>query len=482
MPAAKRTLAGLIVRQHLSGVMLLLGVMLLGMLGTADILTMRMHGHALSRELRALEAYGDTTKVPDYDLTDASDDERGQMLLDINGQWRSLVKAGSNTRIRYHTWEPAVNLSKAGELRGQGHLPWTPELVVWAARVVKKKDDSSAILVSWDSVHNIRESMIPVYLAFLLATLLSFGISMALTLRTTRFVTHVLDAVATSSTRMAAGDYRVRLPEQSTRELDRVTSAINSLAHDLATVTADLKAEHTRLMRLEGLQRKFVADASHELRAPLTAMRVALEAWQDGMLRPEELPEIRTKLLHDTERLGALVTRLLDLSRIESGRETVTLEPIDVNTVSSEIADRFSSTSGAPIEINIPKNCPRVYADYDALYRILQNLLENARRFTDETGGITIWAQHDGGLVRIGVTDTGTGISPEELPRIWDRFSHSTEARALGKAGSGLGLAIVKALAEAMGGSVHAESQPGKSTAIWVQLRTPAAAKLTAAS
>ncbi|OPZ82812.1 MAG: Alkaline phosphatase synthesis sensor protein PhoR [bacterium ADurb.Bin429] len=120
--------------------------------------------------------------------------------------------------------------------------------------------------------------------------------------------------------------------------------------------------------------------------------------------------------------------------------------------------------------MDAPDDLPAALADPDAVHRILRNLVENARRFTPAEGTITLWAEAEEDGIRLGVTDTGSGISPEELPRIWDRFARAAQARADGTAGTGLGLAIVKALAEAQGGDVGAESEPGIRTMVWVRL------------
>jgi two-component system phosphate regulon sensor histidine kinase PhoR len=235
-------------------------------------------------------------------------------------------------------------------------------------------------------------------------------------------------------------------------------------------LAADLAAEHERLRRLEGLERQFVADASHELRAPLTSMRLILAAWQDGVLEPEEHAEALVKLQRQAEHLSGLVAALLDLSRIESGRETVAMEPVDVAGVAKEVAATFAEVPGARIAVEIAGDSPRAWADRAALARVLRNLLENARRFTPADGVIRIWGEERGESVRIGVTDTGCGITPEFLPRIWDRFARAANAQQGAQGGSGLGLAIVHALVQAMGGEVGAESELGAGATFWVEL------------
>ncbi|MHB0935958.1 MAG: sensor histidine kinase [Armatimonadota bacterium] len=456
----KPALASVMLRRHLWAAALTLGVVMLGMLAAADQGSLRLRARTLAQELRA-------EPVPDTFARGMGMGRlrnAGLMVLDAGGRWQGGPgRAGGNRR----GWPPAEQVLAAGQLHGVGMLPWVPERVVWAAQVVTHTTGEPFILVRWDRVSAVRAATSVTYGAVILATLLAFAVSMLLALRTARYVTGALDAVADSGGRLATGDYAVRLPEQSTKELDRVSTGINRLAEDLEHTVTDLQAEHARLRGLEEAQRRFVADASHELRAPLTHMRVTLEAWQDGVLRPEEQAAAAERLLRETERLGALVGRLLDLSRIETGREAVALDRIDLWQVAREVLGEH-----AEVALEMPDDLPLVLADADAVFRILQNLVENARRFTPPDGRIRVWARVEEPWVRLGVTDSGRGIPPEFLPAIWDRFARAPDARENGTAGSGLGLAIVKALAEAMGGTVGAESEPGHGATVWVRLRT----------
>ena len=461
MTRGKPVLASVIVRHHLWAAAFTLGVVMLGVLALADQASLRLRARTLAQELRAESG----PEYPEYSTRGPGLGRlrsAGRMVLDAGGRWRGGPRGMGISR---QEWAAAAQVLAAGELRGIGTLPWVPERVVWAAHVFTHPDaEEPLILVGWDRVSAVRAATGVTYGAVVLATLLAFGVSILLALRTARYVTGVLDAVADSGSRLAAGDYAVRLPEQPTEELDRVSTGINRLAEDLQHTVTDLQAEHARLQGLEEAQRRFVADASHELRAPLTHMRVTLEAWQDGVLRPEEQAEASRRLLRETERLGALVGRLLDLSRLETGREAVTLAPVDLRQVAAEVLGEHPG-----VRLAMPDDLPPALADADAVFRILRNLVENARRFTPSEGSIRVWAEPDGAWIRLGVTDTGRGIPPEFLPTIWDRFARGEHDD--GTAGSGLGLAIVKALAEAMGGTVGAESAPGQGATVWVRLR-----------
>ena len=479
MSARKPTLTALVVRRHFGAALLTLGVLLLAILALTDVVTLRNRRHALAQQLSAISSANDTMLLLS-DLSGRQDElHTGSLILDAQGHWTDEptpeVPIGPDNPRHpdLHRWEYAPAVLKAGILRGESPLPWEPKPVIWAARKLDNPDGEPEIVVAWERVDAIRAAATPIYFAVALVTLLAFGISVAVALNTIKDVRGVLDVIADSSAQMAAGDFSVRLPQQPAQELDRVCAAIHLLAQELDRTTGDLHAEHEHLQRLEGLQRQFVADASHELRSPLTAMRVTLEAWQDGVLRPDEQPAALGRLLSETERLGNLVGSLLNLSRIEFGRETVAPAPLRIAGVIEAVTAGFHQPQRARVLVALPDGVPPVMADRDALHRVLHNLLENAQRFTDPRGTIRVWAQPDGAMVRIGVTDTGCGIAPDFLPRIWDRFARASDARAEGRAGSGLGLAIVKALTEAMGGEVGVTSTLGAGTEIW--LRLPAA-------
>ena len=472
MRRGKPTLTAMTVRRYLLAALLTLGVLLLCTLALTDTVMLQARSHALYEQLNAVDATDDITLLL-CDIGGAAHVHAGIGLLDTDGHWlaQSMTTASPGSIAPGgRGWQAAARVIKAGGLYGTGRVPWVTEPVVWAARTVATAGARPQILVAWERVSAIRAASTPFYIAVIAATLLAFAVSVALALHTVKNVREVLDDIAKSSGQMAAGDFQVQLAPQPTAELDRVTEAINQLAHNLNQTAMRLRQERERLERLEGMQRQFVADASHELRAPLASMRVTLEAWQDGVLRRDEQPAALANVITEIERLGAMVARLLNISRIEAGRETYVCTPVAVADFVAEIIGRYADAHNAPITSDIPPDLPPVCADRDALTSVLCNLLENALRFTEPSGSVRIWAQADGDVLRLGVTDTGCGITSDFLPRIWDRFSRSPEARAGGKAGSGLGLAIVKALTTAMSGQVGAESTPGAGTAVWVCL------------
>jgi signal transduction histidine kinase len=222
----------------------------------------------------------------------------------------------------------------------------------------------------------------------------------------------------------------------------------------------------TELRRLEAVRRDFVANASHELKTPLTAMRGFAET-----LLEEDLPEdLRrqwlTSLRANTLRLQKLVDDLLDLSRLESGgwsarKDLVDLEPLTLDVLSE--LDSLAEERGITLET---KGAALAYGDEQGLEQVLRNLVDNALRYTPRGGKVSVDIQVGDDVVTVAVRDTGSGIPTSALPRIFERFYRVDPARSRAEGGTGLGLAIVRHLVHAMGGEVWAESELGRGTSV----------------
>jgi len=222
----------------------------------------------------------------------------------------------------------------------------------------------------------------------------------------------------------------------------------------------------TDLRRMEKIRRDFVANASHELKTPLTAMRGFAETLLEGdppeHLRIEFLSSIRTNTL----RLQNLVDDLLDLSRLESGAWTVAEEETEVGPVAWEVwRDIRRHQRDRDLEFSVEGDAVAL-ADGQALHQVFRNLIENAVRFTPDGGTIRVTIEPVGPEVGVAVTDSGTGIPSGSLPRIFERFYRVDAGRGRGAGGTGLGLAIVRHLVQSMGGEVSAESRLGDGTTI----------------
>ncbi|MDQ6771200.1 MAG: ATP-binding protein [Gemmatimonadota bacterium] len=237
----------------------------------------------------------------------------------------------------------------------------------------------------------------------------------------------------------------------------------------------------TPIRKLEAVRRDFVANVSHELRTPLTIVGGFAETLQDPDISPERRSEFAQTIYSNTQRMQRIVDELLDLSRIESGHWKPRVQAVTITQVATEVFARVSAVAGKKdisLETRIAPAATIVHADRTAIEQILLNLVENALRHTPEGGKITIeTAQARNGVV-LSVTDTGAGIAPEHLPRIFERFYRADSGRSREAGGTGLGLAIVKHLVEAHGGSVNADSVVGSGTTVKIFFpEVPAAAQ-----
>ncbi|HSB55083.1 MAG TPA: ATP-binding protein [Gemmatimonadales bacterium] len=251
-------------------------------------------------------------------------------------------------------------------------------------------------------------------------------------------------------------------------ELDGHTILLSgrALAHGGALLVLH---DVTDLRRLEIVRRDFVANVSHELKTPLTSISGYAETLVNDPPDAEMSRRFLNVILANARRMQRLVDGLLDLSRIESGGWRPEPESLEATTVAREVwalmADRAAQRE-VGFDIQIEPGAERVHADPDAFRQVLTNLLDNALRYTPAGGKITLRMRREAEGIRVGVKDTGAGITSEHLGRIFERFYRADSARSRDEGGTGLGLAIVKHLVEAHDGRVEARSEVGKGTEI----------------
>jgi two-component system phosphate regulon sensor histidine kinase PhoR len=232
----------------------------------------------------------------------------------------------------------------------------------------------------------------------------------------------------------------------------------------------------TETRRLEAVRKDFVANVSHELRTPLTAVRTAVETARSTLTHdPGEADRFLAIADRHAERLTVLVRDLLDLSRVESGQLALEMGPVPAAEVADEVLAVFreqATRRNLRLQADFPADLPHVTADWEGLIQVLTNLVENAVKYCDDGGAVTVSGRtvEDGEAVHILVTDTGPGIASKHLPRLFERFYRVDPGRSRERGGTGLGLSIVKHLCEAMGGTVSVDSQPGRGSTFTVRL------------
>ena len=249
------------------------------------------------------------------------------------------------------------------------------------------------------------------------------------------------------------------------QELAAQSEELEFQARELEAQNVELNIQRSKSEKASKLKTEFLSNMSHELRTPLNsilALSRVMRSETAERLTQEELDYLGI-IEKNGKSLLALINGILDLSRIEAGREELHLKETQVGRLLMETAEGvrpLAREKGIFIECHIDQGLPPVITDEDKLRRVIINLVGNAMKFTD-TGGVTLHATAEKDGVRIDVEDTGIGIEEEELPHIFDEFRQSDGSRARRFEGTGLGLAIVKKIADILGIEIQVESRPG---------------------
>jgi signal transduction histidine kinase len=273
------------------------------------------------------------------------------------------------------------------------------------------------------------------------AVLMALTVSLVVSARVVRPVR----ALASAAQRIARGAPSARVPVRGTDELAQLAEAFNEMAGSLE------RAEHVR--------RQLLADVAHELRNPLATVESYVEAMSDGVLAPDE--ENWRAIRAETARLNRLVNDLQEVSRAEAHELDLHPTPTTIRAL-AEDATRAAApgytTKNVTLRAEVSQQSSTVEVDRERIAEVLANLLANALRHTPSGGEVRISAHPGGRFAEIAISDTGEGIAPEHLDRIFERFYRVDPARSRESGGTGIGLAIVRAIVEAHNGTVTASS------------------------
>ena len=244
---------------------------------------------------------------------------------------------------------------------------------------------------------------------------------------------------------------------------------------ELSRLAETLNQMMTRLERSFAALRRFTADASHELKTPLTVVRAGVERAITRPGMPQEALAPLEETLQEVNRMTELLDSLLTLARADEGRAELHREPVDLREIieeAGETGELLAEHAGVGIEIRLPPEPVVLPLDRSRMRQLALNLIENAVKYTPRGGQVSVELAGNDGRVVFSVADTGIGIAPGDLPHVFDRFwrADSARTRTSERAGTGLGLAICKWIAEAHGGTIDVQSRPGRGTTFTVGL------------
>ena len=288
-----------------------------------------------------------------------------------------------------------------------------------------------------------------------------------------RSIVRPVNDLARAAERLAAGDLSVRVWVPTDDEVARLARAFNRMGDQLQQSLEQEAEARARAEHLLATNRNLVANVSHELRTPVALMRGHIEALAE---EPERLEAYTDIALRESDRLEDLVDDLFQLARIDAQGLQLERVPFDVGATVREavesLAEPARREAGITMASQVPEKAPplTVVGDQARLVQVLQNLLRNAVRYTPDGGLIRVVAEANPESVRIVVQDTGVGIAPQDIDRVFDRFYRSDQQTSRKGGGAGLGLAIARQSVEEMGGTITVESVLGDGTTFSIDL------------
>ena len=360
-----------------------------------------------------------------------------------------VVLSNLNGRVLYHYDDAYIGRQVPQEIYSRGYILRVDNQVIGILYPAALFSDTFMQLEQ----NFVKSTMVAVVKGAFFTSLFAIIIGMALSIH----IVHPVRELTRAAKRMAKGNFEEPLPIYSTDEIGDLSRSFNTMAQEI---------EHGIEMR-----EQMMADTSHELRTPLTVLASKLE-FSLEQNKPLETEEI-VVLYDEVIRLKGLVNELQDLSKLEAGHAVLDKTLIKFADYFEDFAvllDAEAESRNLTLEVDLKEAPEYCYADPKRLKQIVLNLVNNAFRYTPEGGTVTIIAKEQDGDFLFSVQDTGMGIAPEDVNKIFDRFYRTDRSRDRESGGSGLGLAITKALVDAHGGWIKVDSQLNEGTTFTIML------------
>ena len=333
----------------------------------------------------------------------------------------------------------------------------TGEKVMAITRAVR--DENGSLVGSIRYMVSLERADQQTFLVIIILVLAGAFIMLLLTFTGIYFIRSILvpvKQISASAKQIAQGDFDVRIEKGKDDELGQLCDAVNDMAGELGAA--------------ERMKNDFISSVSHELRTPLTAIKGWAETLRVGA-DPVTAEKGMTVIIRESERLSGLVEELLDFSRLQSGRMRLSAARLDILAELDEAVYLFTDrarTEHKDLTYEENTSLSPVYGDRDRLRQVFVNIIDNALKYTESGGSITVSSREEDGFVQVTVSDTGCGIPPEHLPNVKKKFYKANQLVR----GSGIGLAVAVEIAAMHGGSLHIESQVGVGTVVTVSLPT----------
>ena len=311
--------------------------------------------------------------------------------------------------------------------------------------------DSHFYLLACMRSSTINEYVGDMFSSFILSAGLTLLLSSVLSIVLTNRITQPLHDIGEAARRFGGGDFSARVAPSGDDEITSLAQTFNSMAVNLESIDKS--------------RSQFMGNLAHELRTPMTSVKGFVDGMLDGTIPPEMQHHYLEIVSQETGRLARLVQNMLDITKLEAGEYKVHARSYDVwETLTGVLLANEQRVLAGKIVINDLAPVPTmVYADPDLVHQVVQNLMDNALKFTPPGGNIRFEVKRlQPGIVEVSITNTGEGISPEALPFVFQRFYKEDASRGLNAKGSGLGLHICKVLITLSGGTIRVDSKQGE--------------------
>jgi signal transduction histidine kinase len=382
----------------------------------------------------------------------------GNAIIVTNDEGEVIATSGideEKTDLSLITRE-VVSRALVGEtVSAEGHLGGAlseNSLYVMVPITVSKGVVGAAIVCRTEPyIRNMQFDVMGLFLsAVMIAAILSFIISAVFSQKLTKPIREMTDVAK----KITSGDFSQRVSVETSGEMRVLAATFNQMSESIK--------------EMDDMQSSFISDVSHELRTPMTIISGFVEGVLDGTIPESEQKKYLGIVLSEIKRLNRLVNDLLEMSRLKSGKIEYKMVPFDVNESIRQVIisfDKRLSEKNVDLEVDFSQDSLYAMGSRDSIYRVITNLMDNAVKFTEDGGKITIASKCEGGKVVVSIQNSGSGLSEKELMHIWDRFYQTDKSRSNAKnRGAGLGLYIVKNIMAAHSNSIRAESEEGKWT------------------
>ena len=402
--------------------------------------------------------YGDFYTLSRNVVSEYGDADTAElMMLDRSGNITISSSGFINTELAPHEDYDEAIVSVSGIGIWTGDLMQTGENVM--SVTVAVTDQNGVVVGAVRLMTSLTKMHTAVFAATMTFILIGIVIMAVAVMSGTYFINTIVipvNEITGTAKKIASGDYNVRVERKYDDEIGELGDTINDLANGL--------------IEADRVKNDFISTVSHELRTPLTAIR----GWGDTLLLAADDKEIREKglkvIVEETDRLSKMVEELLDFSRLQSGRLTMRMGPCDILAEVQEAVLTYeprAKAEGKSLILNMPdEDMPIINADGNRLRQVFINIIDNAIKYTDEGGVITVGVVNGNGHITVTVQDNGCGIAESDLPRIGEKFYKANFTRR----GSGIGLATCDEIIRQHNGMLGIESKEGEGTKVSVAL------------